>query len=121
MINQGEGPPVSYLRFAPNGRYLLRATLHESKISLWDWQPAAGNRAAFTIKRVYTGGYLGGGCYALSTIIPGHVHDQYSSSHVCFVTSVPDRQLIATGDERNRVFVWDVSTSQVCGAGAVNT
>lgn len=55
MINQGEGPPVSYLRFAPNGRFLLRATLHESKVSLWEWQPTAGNRAAFKIKRVYAG------------------------------------------------------------------
>ncbi len=63
MINQGEGPPVSYVRFTPNGQYILRATLHESAMSLWAWQPKAGNRATFKIKRVYKGRGLGhGGC-----------------------------------------------------------
>ncbi|EFN58035.1 hypothetical protein CHLNCDRAFT_20737, partial [Chlorella variabilis] len=87
-------PALSCVRFTPNGKYLLTATL-DSRLLLWD--PHVRK-----VKKTYV----------------GHL-SQHSCCQAVFVTHSPDprHKYVACGSEDHHVYVWDLQTRKVDAPG----
>lgn len=92
-LQEDGAPPVSCVRWAPNDRFLLTASL-DAKLRLWD--PLSSRRV-----RVVSGHTSSRFC-AAATFVTGAM----ASSHL-------PRQLIASGSEDGAACVWDLQTREL--------
>lgn len=74
-----DNPPVSFLRFSPNGRYLLVGTL-DNTLRLW-------NHATGKCVRSFTG---------------------HQNERLCCFSDFYDSDHVVSGDEKGRLFVWNI-------------
>ena len=79
----------SYVKFTPNGKYLLAAYL-DSTLRLW-------NHEQSRCVRRYT----------------GHTADKYSAACAFFLGAGDGRKRVVSGSEDGRVCVWDVDTQEM--------
>ena len=85
-IANPDNPPVSFVKFSPNGKYVLSSTL-DSHIKLWDFNK--------------------GKC--LKSYI-GHLNEQYC---IAANFSVTANKWIVSGSEDKMVYIWDLQSREV--------
>ncbi|GAX17931.1 COMPASS component SWD3 [Fistulifera solaris] len=90
-------PPVSTLRYAPNGKYLLAGTL-DSVLRLWPISRTASNQCVQSYAT-----------HQGTTHAGAHVHSRYST--VAAFTS--DGKSVVVGSETGKVVVYDLQTAEV--------
>ncbi|CAN0392780.1 unnamed protein product, partial [Phaeothamnion confervicola] len=78
-------PPVSYVKYAPNGKYVLAGTL-DGMLRLWG---TVEQRCEKTYK--------------------SHVNAKYSIFST-FVVTHPKAKFVASGSEDNNVYLWDLQS-----------
>jgi len=116
-------PPVSFLRFSPNGKFLLSNTL-DSRLRMWqlvgDLNSAHGRGAKNKLNKGLGGTGSkhdsGGKCLkCYGNDVPGETH---SNTKFCAFSSfyVPEgqrRQCIVTGSEDGKLYIYNLQTTAV--------
>ena len=96
-IYAAANPPVSTLRYAPNGKYLLAGTL-DSVVRLWPVSRTASNRCVQSYATHQGTAHAG-----------AHVHSRYSTT----ATFTSDGKSVVVGSETGKVVVYDLQTGEV--------
>lgn len=81
-----ENPPVSFVKFSPNGKFILVGTL-DNTLRLWNF---------------LTGKFL--------KTYTGHVNSKYCISAAFSITN---GQYVVSGSEDNSVYLWELQTRKV--------
>ncbi|KAI3798944.1 hypothetical protein L1987_34229 [Smallanthus sonchifolius] len=81
-----ENPPVSYVKFSPNGKFILVGTL-DSTLRLWNFS---------------TGKFL--------KTYTGHTNSKYCISSAFSITN---GKYIVSGSEDNCVYLWELQTRKI--------
>ncbi|KAJ3353860.1 WD repeat-containing protein 5 [Kappamyces sp. JEL0680] len=86
IVEEDNSPPVSYIRFSPNGKFILASTL-DNRIRLWS--------------------YTSGKC--LKTY-KGHDNAKYCCTSTFSITG---SKYIVSGSEDRHIYIWDLQTREI--------
>lgn len=107
-------PPVSYLSYSPNGRYILAGTL-DSKLRLWDTTAKYHPKMEWSVddhfdpnqpvRKRLTG-------LKCAKTYSGHVNTKFCT-FAAFCVANPNRQLIACGSEDGNVYLYGLQSRKI--------